>query len=357
MLASSSDRRQPRCRAKLRLTFRGPNRALAPTPLSFRLPSSLITHFLFITLGLLLLYYGAEWLVRGAASIAARAGLSPLVVGLTVVAFGTSSPELVVSLQAAFAGQGDIAVGNVVGSNSFNIGIILGLTALICPVPVHRQVVKFDAPLALGAAVLLPWLMANASLSRLEGALLFAGLLAYVAFNLRLARRGKASAAELEAVADALPAPSKNRLLDLAMILAGLALLVAGSKLLVTHAVFIAHAWGVSDAIVGLTIVAAGTSLPELATSLIAALRRQPDIAIGNVIGSNIFNILGILGLSSLCKPYTAAGVKMLDYGVMIGFSLLILPLLWTGRVLHRIEGVLLLIGYGVYLWWIWPAA
>jgi cation:H+ antiporter len=315
-----------------------------------------LAHIGFIGVSLLLLFAGAEALVRGSASLGLRAGLGPLVVGLTIVAFGTSSPELVVSINSALAGQGDLAVGNVLGSNSFNIAVILGLTALVCPIPVHQQILKVDAPVALLVALLLPLLLLNGALSRLEGLLLFAGILGYTAMNLALARRQPAATSDPgPALAAATPSGSVAR--DVAMVIGGLAVLVLGSRLLVDHSVAVATALGVSEAVIGLTIVAAGTSMPELATSLVAALRKQPDIAIGNVIGSNVFNVLGILGAAALVAPMQAPGVSMVDVGAVILFTLLLLPLLFTGRLLHRAEGVLLLALYGGYLFWLWPTA
>ncbi len=314
----------------------------------------MITHFLYIALSLLLLFAGAEALVRGSSSLGLRAGLSPLMVGLTIVAFGTSSPELVVSIKAALAGQGDIAIGNVVGSNSFNIGIILGITALICPIPVHLQILKMDAPLALLAALALPFLLADGHLGRVEGGFLVAGILGYMWLNVFLARREKVNLT-IDEFAQAAPPIRGSWMLDALLILGGLGILVLGSNLLVDHSVLLARELGVGEAIIGLTIVAAGTSMPELATSLVAAVRKQPDIAIGNIIGSNIFNILGILGVASLFAPLSAPGIRLHDYGFMIAFSLLLLPLLITGKMLHRIEGALLLALYGVYLFVLWP--
>jgi cation:H+ antiporter len=317
----------------------------------------MLIQILLILLSLILLFAGAEGLVRGSASLARRAGVSALLVGLTVVSFGTSSPELVVSLNSALDGQGDLAVGNVVGSNIFNIGIILGLTALICPVPVHRQIIRIDAPIAVGVAILVPLLLLNARVSRFEGALLVAGILAYTLMNVYLARKGGTPAASAE-VMEPPPAedvPRGHWLLDVVYVIAGLAILIVGSRLLVTNAVELAKGLGVSEAIIGLTIVAAGTSMPELATSVVAAIRRQPDIAVGNVVGSNVFNILAILGFSSLTMPLAAPGISGLDLGVMIALTVLLLPLLYTGRILHRVEGLLLLACYGGYLFILWP--
>lgn len=272
-------------------------------------------------------------------------------VGLTVVAFGTSAPEMVVSLQAALSGQGDIAVGNVMGSNIFNIGVILGLTALICPIPVHRQITRLDGPIALGVALLLPVCFLGGRLGRIEGAALVLALLLYTWMNVVLARReGPSASTDVE-----LPAVKGHFLLDVALVVVGLVLLVAGSNFLVDGAVSLARRFGVSEAVIGLTIVAAGTSVPELATLLVAAWRKQPDMAVGNVVGSNIFNILGNLGLAGIVAPLSAPGISGLDLAVMIFFSVLILPLLYTGRVLHRLEGALLLILYVGYIFILWP--
>lgn len=316
----------------------------------------MITSILFIALALILLFFGAEGLVRGSSSLALRAGLSPLLVGLTIVAFGTSSPELVVSINAAIAQQGDISIGNVVGSNSFNIGIILGLTALLCPIPVHRQIIKIDAPIALGVAFLLLLFLSDTSLTRGEGLILLTGIVVYAIMNILLARREANKAKATQKSGDELlTGVSKHWVIDIGFILGGLGILVAGSRLLVNNSIILAKAFGVSEAVIGLTIVAAGTSMPELATSIVAALRKQPDIAIGNVVGSNVFNILGILGVSSLISPIQAPGISWIDYTTMIVFSALLIPLLYTGRLLHRLEGMLLLILYCGYLYLLWP--
>lgn len=315
----------------------------------------MIVDLAFISLALVLLFAGAESLVRGSSALALRAGLSPLVVGLTIVAFGTSSPELVVSVKASLSQQGDIAVGNVVGSNIFNIAFILGITALVFPIPVHRQIIKVDAPIALGVALLLVFLLFDQSLGHIEGGLLFFGIVAYTWMNVVLAR--KEGAATIVAPEDpSTPVRSRHWAADLAFILAGLVVLVIGSRLLVAHSVNLATAFGISEAVIGLTIVAAGTSMPELATSLVAAVRKQPDIAIGNVVGSNVFNILGILGLASIISPISAPGISMLDYITMIIFTVILIPLLYTGRLLHRIEGGVLFLLYGAYIYVLWPA-
>lgn len=312
------------------------------------------TDILFIVVSLVMLIAGAEGLVRGSSALALRLGLTPLTVGLTVVAFGTSSPELVVSLKAALAGQGDISVGNAVGSNIFNIAFILGITALVCPIPVQWQLIKIDGPIMAGVAILVVALLWNGSLSRMEGIFLTAGIIAYTAMNVKIARR-QTSAAVSDEIEDSLPKPAKHWAFDLIFIFGGLVVLVIGSRFLVDHSTSLALQMGVSEAVIGLTIVAAGTSMPELATSVVAALRRQPDIAIGNVIGSNVFNILGILGISALVTPIETQNIRPADYGTMLGVCLIVLPLLLTGRRLERWEGALLFASYGAYLWFLWP--
>ncbi len=304
--------------------------------------------------GLALLVLGAEGLVRGSSSLALRLGLTPLVIGLTVVAFGTSAPELVVSLGASLSGHGDVALGNVVGSNIFNIGMILGLSALVCPIRIHISVIRLDVPVVIGSSFIATWFVAAGYLARFAGIGFLFALAAYVAFSIHMARKQTASA-DAQEKALGVPKRAGSIWLDLVLVIAGLSLLVFGARLLVSSATEMARVMGVSEAIISLTIVAAGTSLPELATSVLAALRRQPDIAVGNVVGSNIFNILGILGVSSVVAPLSAPGISRLDLGAMLAFAIALLPLLWTGRTLSRPEGVMLLVGYGVYLWVLWP--
>ena len=314
----------------------------------------MILPYVLIVVALLLLFGGAELLVKGSASLAARAGLTPLVIGLTVVAFGTSSPELAVSLKAAYAGQGDVAVGNVVGSNVLNIAVILGLSAVICPISVHLQLIKVDVPIMILVSVLLPVLLSDGRLGRVEGGLLCAGIVVYTIFNVMMARKGAAAEVESE-FAESVPKSTKHWSFDLVLIGGGLATLVVGSRLLVDNSIEVARAFQISEAVIGLTVVALGTSMPELATSIIAAVRRQPDIALGNAIGSNIFNILATLGLSSLMVPMTAGGITLVDYAVMVGTAVLLLPFLMTGPRLGRLEGLVFLGGYCGYLAFLWP--
>jgi len=307
--------------------------------------------FLSMFAGLLLLTGGAEGLVRGAASLARRLGLSPLVIGLTVVAFGTSMPELVVSIGAALQGNAAVALGNVVGSNIANIGLILGASALIAVLRVQAQVIRFDMPILGAVSLLLVALLADGQLGRVDGILLTAGLFTYIVYSIRWARAEPEPAVQ-EEFGEALP--SKHALgVDLVLLGVGLALLVGGARLLVDGAVALAMQLHVSEVVIGLTVVAVGTSLPELATSTVAAWRGEGDIAVGNAVGSCIFNVLGILGLTVLVHPLNAAGLSVVDGAVMVGFTLFLLPLMRSGFVLSRLEGGVLLaayIGYVAYL-------
>jgi len=306
--------------------------------------------------GLLALFFGADGLVRGGASLAARLGVTPLLVGLTIVAYGTSTPELLVSAMAAAKGQGAIAVGNVVGSNIFNIGIILGLTALLCPMPVRLQVLKFDTPVMVGAALLFLFFFRDGLIQAAEALFFLAAILGYTIVNIRLARRQTSPEVQQEFDAS-VPRPAGMVWRDVAFIVGGLALLLLGARLVVSAALDLARMLKLSEAVIGLTIVAAGTSLPELASSLMAAARKQPDIAIGNVVGSNIYNLLAILGVSGvIAPPLGGSGVSVTDTLVMLGFSLVLLTIAWTGFQLKRWEGALLLTLYGGYLWHLWPA-
>lgn len=314
----------------------------------------MITAILLIS-GLVLLYAGAEALVRGATEMACRLGISALVIGLTIVAFGTSAPEMTVSILAAFSGKGDIAAANVVGSNIFNIAVILGIAALICPIHISRQLVRWEAPVMIGVTLLGIWMLADCALSRIEGAVLTIGIIAYTVWAFRRSR-----STPPVGVADELENPPSGRpqmklSLSVMWIVAGLILLVLGSQALVSGAIRLARSAGLSETIIGLTIVSAGTSLPELATSVVAAFRRQPDIAVGNIVGSNIFNILAILGVSSLLVPYSTMGLTNIDLTVMLAFAVVSLPFMWTQFILTRMEGFWLLAGYGGYLYYLWP--
>lgn len=306
------------------------------------------TDVLLLIGGALFLYAGAEGLVRGAASAAARLGLTPLVIGLTVVAFGTSAPELVVSVGAALENQGPIAIGNVIGSNIGNIALILGISAVISPPRVHAQIVRFDVPIVIGTSVIVSGILWNGLVGRLEGGILFGGLLIYIALSLWIARQEtEPILQEFEGIA---PRRSRSAALDVVLIIGGLLLLVLGARAMVGGAVSIAESLGISQTVIGLTIVAVGTSLPELATSILAAAKGEGDIAVGNVVGSNIFNVLGILGLSALARPLAGPDVGVFSLAVMFILSLALLPLMRTGHRVSRVEGGALVAAYVFYV-------
>jgi len=307
---------------------------------------------LILVLGLVLLYFGAEGLVRGSSSLALRLGVGPLLVGLTVVAFGTSTPELVVSLKAAYLGQGDISVGNVVGSNICNIGLILGFSALIIPIKVASQIVRIDTPIMIATTALALFLLHDGSVSRSEGIVLFTLLIAYVLFSIRLAKK-QASDPLAGEFTEEIKISKWGVWQDVAFIVAGLVMLVFGARFLVDAAIDIAKAAGLSEAVIGLTIVAVGTSLPEFATSLVAALKKEADIAVGNVVGSNIFNILGILGISAAVTPLSSSGITGIDLGVMAAFALALWIFSRTGYRITRTEGSVLLLAYAAYIFWL----
>lgn len=303
------------------------------------------------TVGLLLLYFGGEWLVQGASSLAARFGVSQLAIGLTIVALGTSAPELVVSINAALSGASDISVGNVVGSNIANITLILGLAALIYPVTVQVKLVRLDAPLMVAASIGLVLVMLDGEASRLEGVVLLVSLGAYMVFTLWEVRRAPAELrSEIKSVApDGPVGPRWSALL----IVAGLVFLMLGGQLLVTAAVDLATFVGLSEAVIGLTIVAVGTSLPELATSVVAALKGQGDIAVGNVVGSNLFNILGILGATAILRPLALGAISWVDLGVMVAVAVVLMLLITLRARLGRVEGFCLLAGFVGYTSWL----
>lgn len=298
--------------------------------------------------GLVLLALGAEGLVRGAVSGARRLGLSPLLIGLTVVAYGTSAPELVVSLQAAIEGAPDIALGNVVGSNISNIGLILGVTALVYPIRIQAQILRLDVPIMIGVSALLLGVMWDGVIGWVNGTVLVAGAAAYTVVCIWGV--WDEPTAVVEDLFDEGVPKEGGWGRDLLFWVGGLALLVLGARVLVSGAVTVAEAAGLSTAVIGLTIVALGTSLPELATSVVAALRGQSDLALGNVIGSNIFNVLGILGITACIHPLDATGLTWWDGGVLFAFALLTLPLFWTDYTFSRMEGGLLLAGYVAYV-------
>jgi cation:H+ antiporter len=296
--------------------------------------------------GLTLLYYGAEWLVKGGSAIAVRCKVPPLIIGLTLVAFGTSAPELFVSLDAALAGKGDIAVGNVVGSNICNILLILGLSALISPLGVNKVLFRRDVPLMILSSLFITVLcFIQGGIGRVAGMILFTGIVIYTVVGIIEGRH--------EVSQDAPPEVSISKVMSVVAVVAGLGALVLGARLLIKAAIFMATSLGVPDSVIALTVVAIGTSLPELATSVVAAIKGEADIAIGNVVGSNIFNILCILGLSSIVSPIQCVGIDAVDFIVMTLTAVVLWPIMKTGLRISRIEGVFLLLTYAAYTTWL----
>lgn len=315
---------------------------------------------LLLLAGLALLVGGGELLVRGASRLAAALGISPLVIGLTVVAYGTSAPEAAVTLQSTLEGRADLALGNVVGSSIFNVLVILGISALIVPLVVSARLVRLEVPLLVGISALVLLLGLDGAIGRADGALLVAGAIAYTSFAVRRGRRE--GRAVVPGSPNPGPPPRSARLVagQLAIVLAGLGLLVLGSRWLVHGAAELARALGMSELVIGLTIVAVGTSLPEVATSLVAALRGQRDIAVGNVVGSNLFNLLAALGLAGLVAPggvHVAPAILRFDLPVMLVVAVACLPIFFTGHLIARWEGALFLAYYAAYTGYVIMAA
>jgi cation:H+ antiporter len=325
-----------------------------------------------LIVGFALLYYGAEWLVKGAANLARSLGVTPVVIGLTVVAFGTSAPELVVSVVSSLAGKSMIAVGNVVGSNICNIALILGVSAFLMPITADKSVIRRDIPLMFGISFYLLILSMNSRITRLEGVTLFAGVILYTVFNYyisaretRLARDASARKNTEAAHARELVAEAEEELEEIGiiesrpkqimLIILGIAGVVIGAQVLIDAAVVIMKTFGVSEKFIGLTIVALGTSLPELATSVVAALRKEMDISIGNLIGSNVFNILSVIGAAAIVRPIPIPGGffesgLVYDYLVMIVVSFLPWLLMRGDYTIRRSGGLFLLCCYAGYM-------
>lgn len=310
----------------------------------------MLLQIVLFVVGLVVLAVGAELFIRGAVRIARKFGVSPFVIGLTLVGFGTSAPELVVNLSAAWQGNPDIAVGNVVGSNIANVGLILGVAAVLRTLTAHMRLLKVETPLVLAASIAV-WVMAlDGDLGRWDAALLLVGFAAVMIYITLSAKREPP--AVKEEIGKSMPKPERMWVSVLFLIL-GLGGLVGGAQLMVDSAVTLAESWGMSKALIGLTIVAVGTSLPELASTVAAAYRGQSDIAVGNVVGSNLFNLLLILGLTAAITPLPVdAGVMAFDLPVMSGFALILLLVLVNGLKVYRWEGVILLLAYaGVTAW------
>lgn len=306
---------------------------------------------LLVVVGIALLTVGGEVLISGALGLARRLQISTLLTGLVVVGFGTSTPELVVSVDAALINQPGIALGNVVGSNIGNVLLILGLCAVVRPLPVTPLGLSRDAVSGVAVSVLFILLAGGVALGRVDGLILLAGLAAYLVWAYRTEQRLEAQGVR-EVDPDAVPGSGEHSTTYIiATIVGGLMFLIAGSRVLLIGAVALARDLGVSEAVIGLTLVAVGTSLPELAVSLLATIRRQVEVAVGNILGSNLFNLLGILGVSSLLQALPLPHrMVVFDQWVLLAVSVAVLVLLWTGRRLSRIEGALFLIAYAVYL-------
>jgi cation:H+ antiporter len=325
----------------------------------------MILQYVLLVVGFVMLYYGAEWLVKGSASLARSLGITPIVIGLTVVAFGTSAPELVVSVIASIQNKSMIAVGNVVGSNICNIALVLGMASFLMPITADRSVVRRDIPLMLIISVYLLLISLNSQISRIEGVTLFSGVILYTIYNyylsakeFKLAQVGggvveSKAAAELDDIGFI-----ESRAKQIILIVAGIACVVIGAQTLIDAAIIVMKKFGVDEKFIGLTIVAFGTSLPELATSVVAAMRKQMDISIGNLIGSNVFNILSVIGAASIIRPIPIPGGfiesgLIIDYSVMMLVSALPLIMMWKDSTVTRKDGVILLscyIGYLSYL-------
>lgn len=320
----------------------------------------MIGNFLLLVGGVGSLFFGADWLVRGGAHLARRFQLSPIVIGLTIVALGTSAPELVVAVVASFKGSDDIALGNILGSNLANVGLILGLSALARPLRVAAVVVSREVPLMLVLSLLLYPLMLDYSVGRGDGAMLVALLVGYLLFMFRAARREPASVlGEYELFAEeTVLAAAAGLFRDLMLVLSGSIGLVVGGYAIVESATYLARVFGVPELFIGLTVVAVGTSLPELATSLVAALRRESDIAVGNIIGSNIFNIASVLGIAALIRPLSVdPRILTHEMPAVLLLSALVLPVARMRYTIRRWEGVLLLATYLLLMTWLASAS
>ncbi|MBQ8152264.1 MAG: calcium/sodium antiporter [Prevotella sp.] len=298
-----------------------------------------------IIAGVAMVLYGADRLTEGASALARRMNVPEIIIGLTIVAAGTSAPELFVSLVSALKGTSGMAIGNVVGSNTMNAMLIVGCAAMVAPMTISKSTVRKDIPFAVFASVLLPLLALDSFLGRIDGVILLAGFAAFMYYTLLQAKGGKAEpATDIKTV---------NPWMSAFFVFLGLALLVIGSNIFVDSASRVAYSLGISEGVVGLTIVAGGTSLPELATSVVAARKGQSAIAIGNVIGSNVFNILMILGLTATISPMQIQGITMIDFSLMLGSVVLVWLFSRTKYTVERWEGLLLVVGYLVYLGWL----
>lgn len=309
---------------------------------------------LMVVVGLILLTGGAEGLVRSGSSLALRLGVTPLVVGLTIVALGTSSPELVVSAQAAYQGSSSLALGNIVGSNISNTALILGAAALIYPLKAKAVVVRREMPIMIAVSGMLWLMLLDGELGRIDGIFLTTGVFVYTIFVYYSARRGKQKDIEAE-FEEAVDKPTKNVWIDMVLLVGGVLLLVFGAKLLVDGAVEFAKLLSIPEVVIGLSVVAVGTSLPELATSTVAAFRKEPDMALGNAIGSNISNILLVLGITATINPISGGEIRTVDLAMMLGVAIFLWALLGLRFALDRLEAFILLVVYALYIYTLFP--
>ena len=312
----------------------------------------MITDLIYLLLGIIGLYFGAEWLVGGSSKLALKVGVSPLVIGLTVVALGTSAPELAVCLRLNFEGRPDAAIGNIVGSNICNILLILGFSSLIRPLKVHRQIIRKELPILLIVSFALILMLINQEVAKWEGVVLCAGIVIYILSSFKGANNNSESVGEDLSLADVSVEDrrhSKTFSLVL-LLLSGLILLVLGASFFEKGGIGLAKSFGVSEAVIGLTLLAFGTSLPELATSLVACIKNEGDIIAGNAIGSSIFNILAILGITAMFKPLLVNDINLIDYSIMIGVVILCWLFVFKKMNLNRIKGGLFLCLYAGYI-------
>ncbi|MDH3313327.1 MAG: calcium/sodium antiporter [Nitrosopumilus sp.] len=306
----------------------------------------IIFNFLLVGAGLTMLYFGAEWLVKGSITISNKLGVSQLVIGLTVVAFGTSTPELAVSVSSAMQGLSDVALGNVVGSNIVNIGAILGVSAIISTIIVSKSAIRKQVPIMIGISFLLLAIILDGKIDLIDGVLLVVGIIVFTWYSYRSSKKDT----DIEEILVSKTLQKNVFSKSIVFMIAGLLLLTGGSFLTVDNAVIIGASFGISELFMGLTIVAIGTSLPELITSVVAARKGHADLSVGNIVGSNIFNIMAILGISSLISGITVSEKVLVDVGIMLAFSLVLIPIMRSGFVISRKEGVFLIAGYIGYV-------
>lgn len=324
--------------------------------MEFLQPDTLVSAIVFLLIGSLMLYFGADGLVRGSVGIALRTGISPLVIGLTVVAFGTSSPELLVSMSAGLDGNSEIAVGNVIGSNICNIALIVGAAALVKPIHLSVKTIKVDFGIMIAISLAMIGIVIDGIINHVEGIILASGILVYVVLKIWMSRKKNLKETEdiPEEVAEEMHRKPRPMWKDILLTVGGLIVLIIGGTAFLDGAIFTAEYIGVSKAVIGLSIVAFGTSLPELATSVVAALKSESDISIGNAIGSNIFNILLVLGLTSAVFKINSSGIDYIDLAVMIFLAIIIVPLSKIGNKLSRIDGAFLLLIYFAYIYYLY---